>query len=83
MERNKTPHRLTQRSNTAGTAKGAGVVATVKGGAAAVGGASAGVAASAVAAAEGLAVGLGEGIFHLGKKGYNIEKDWKMLILCF
>ena len=62
---------------TAGTAKGAGVVATVKGGAAAVGGASAGVAASAVAAAGGLAVGLGEGIFHLGKKGYNIEKDWK------
>jgi len=62
---------------TAGTAKGAGIVATAKGTAAGVAGVTSGVAAAAVAAAGALAVGLGEGIFHLGKKGYNIEKDWK------
>jgi len=45
--------------------------------AATVGGMSAGVAAGVVAAAGAIAVGLGEGIFALGKKGYNIEEDWK------
>ena len=45
--------------------------------AATVGGVSTGVAAGAVAAAGAIAVGLGEGIFALGKKGYNIEEDWK------
>ena len=38
---------------------------------------SAGVAAGAVAAAGAIAVGLGEGRVALGKKGYNIEEDWK------
>ena len=37
----------------------------------------AGAAAGLVAAAGFLASGLGEGIFQLGEKGYNIENDWK------
>ena len=45
--------------------------------AATVGGVSAGVAAAAVAAAGAISVGLGEGIFALGKKGYAVEEDWK------
>jgi len=55
---------------TGGTAAAGGTAATV-------GGVSAGVAAAAVAAAGALAVGLGEGIFALGKKGYAVEEDWK------
>ena len=42
-----------------------------------VGGVSAGVAAGAIAAAGAVAVGLGEGIFALGKKGYAVEEDWR------
>ena len=41
------------------------------------GGIGAGAAAGIVAGAGLLASGLGEGIFQLGKKGYNIEKDWR------
>ena len=37
----------------------------------------AGAAAGIVAGAGLLASGLGEGVFQLGEKGYNIEKDWK------
>ena len=51
--------------------------AATGGTAATVGGVSAGVAAGAVAAAGALAVGLGEGIFALGKKGYAVEEDWR------
>ena len=59
-----------------GTATTATTAATTST-AATAGGVSAGVAAGAVAAAGSIAVGLGEGIFALGKKGYNIEEDWK------
>jgi len=55
----------------------AGGTAATTSTAATAGGVSAGVAAGAVAAAGAIAVGLGEGIFALGKKGYNIEEDWK------
>tara|TARA_B100001250_G_scaffold193558_1_gene166384 strand:+ start:1 stop:1971 length:1971 start_codon:yes stop_codon:yes gene_type:complete len=41
------------------------------------GGIGVGAAAGIVAGAGLLASGLGEGIFQLGKKGYNIEKDWR------
>ena len=55
-----------------------GTATTAAGGTAATaGGVSTGVAAAAVAAAGALAVGLGEGIFQLGKKGYAVEQDWR------
>ena len=67
----------TKATATAATATTATTATAATGTAGTVGGVSAGVAAGAVAAAGALAVGLGEGIFHLGKKGYNIEEDWK------
>ena len=45
--------------------------------AATAGGIGAAATAGIVAGAGLLASGLGEGIFQLGKKGYNIEKDWR------
>jgi len=45
--------------------------------AATAGGIGAGAAAGVVAGAGLLASGLGEGIFQLGEKGYNIEADWR------
>ena len=42
-----------------------------------VAGIGAGATAGIVAGAGLLASGLGEGIFQLGKKGYNIEEDWR------
>ena len=66
----------TAATTAAATTTGATTAATTST-AATAGGVSAGVAAGAVAAAGSIAVGLGEGIFALGKKGYNIEEDWK------
>ena len=68
---------VTKGAVTAGTVKGGAVVSTVKGGAATAAGVGGGIAAGVVAGAGLLASGLGEGIFQLGKKGYNIEQDWK------
>ena len=62
---------------TATTATATTATTATGGTASTVGGVSTGVAAGAVVAAGALAVGLGEGIFQLGKKGYNIEKDWR------
>ena len=67
----------TKATATAATATTATTATAATGTAGTVGGVSAGVAAGAVAAAGALAVGLGEGIFHLVNKGYNIEEDWK------
>ena len=59
-------------ATTAGTV--AGTAKTFAIGTAKIG---AGAAAGVVAGAGLLASGLGEGIFQLGKKGYNVEADWK------
>ena len=67
----------TTASTTAAATTTAATTAATTSTAATAGGVSAGVAAGAVAAAGSIAVGLGEGIFALGKKGYNIEEDWK------
>jgi len=60
-----------------GTTTAATTAAVTTTGATTVGGVSTGVAAGAVAAAGAIAVGLGEGIFALGKKGYAVEEDWR------
>ena len=62
---------------TTATTATAAVTTTGASTAATVGGVSTGVAAGAVAAAGAIAVGLGEGIFALGKKGYAVEEDWR------
>ena len=59
------------------TATTTAATTTAGGTASTVGGIGAGAAAGIVAGAGLLASGLGEGIFQLGKKGYNIEKDWR------
>ena len=61
----------------AATAAATTAATTAAGTTAAAGGIGAGAAAGVVAGAGLLASGLGEGIFQLGEKGYNIEEDWK------
>jgi hypothetical protein len=62
---------------TSGGAAAGGGLTGAGGAASTAGGIGAGAAAGVVAGAGLLASGLGEGIFQLGEKGYNIEEDWK------